>query len=67
VLEEEPRGIGCPGTDRDDALLGTAVRPVGSHAAGEDLLRAALERLVRAGSRVRIGGWYGAIDLTPPR
>jgi len=39
--------------ERGSALLGTAVLLAGSRAAGEDLLQAALERLVRHWSRVR--------------
>ncbi len=39
--------------ERGDALLATAVLLTGSRAAGEDLLQAALERLMRSWSRVR--------------
>jgi RNA polymerase sigma-70 factor (sigma-E family) len=38
---------------RGNALLGTAVLLTGSRAAGEDLLQAALERLMRSWGRVR--------------
>jgi RNA polymerase sigma-70 factor (sigma-E family) len=39
--------------ERGSALLGTAVLLTGSKAAGEDLLQAALERLMRSWNRVR--------------
>jgi hypothetical protein len=39
--------------DRGNALLATAVLLTGSRAGGEDLLQAALERLMRQWSRVR--------------
>lgn len=39
--------------ERGSALLGTAVLLTGSRAAGEDLLQAALERLMRSWNRVR--------------
>jgi RNA polymerase sigma-70 factor (sigma-E family) len=39
--------------ERGSALLGTAVLLTGSRAAGEDLLQAALERLMRSWGRVR--------------
>jgi RNA polymerase sigma-70 factor (sigma-E family) len=39
--------------ERGNALLATAVLLTGSRAAGEDLLQAALERLMRSWSRVR--------------
>lgn len=38
--------------ERGDALLGTAVLLTGSRTGGEDLLQAALERLMRSWSRV---------------
>jgi RNA polymerase sigma-70 factor (sigma-E family) len=39
--------------ERGSALLGTAILLTGSRAAGEDLLQAALERLMRSWGRVR--------------
>ncbi|WP_238547216.1 SigE family RNA polymerase sigma factor [Actinoplanes friuliensis] len=39
--------------ERGNALLGTAVLLTGNRAAGEDLLQAALERLMRSWGRVR--------------
>jgi RNA polymerase sigma-70 factor (sigma-E family) len=45
-------GLDALVAERGDVLLGTAVLLVGSRAAGEDLLQAALERLVRHWSRV---------------
>ena len=46
-------GLDALVAERGSALLGTAVLLAGSRAAGEDLLQAALERLVRHWSRVR--------------
>ena len=45
-------GLDALVAERGDALLGTAVLLVGGRAAGEDLLQAALEGLVRHWSRV---------------
>src|SRR6188474_2682290 len=46
-------GLDALVAERGSALLGTAVLLMGSRAAGEDLLQAALERLGRHWSRVR--------------
>jgi len=46
-------GLDALVAERGSALLGTAVLLTGSRAAGEDLLQAALERLVRHWGRVR--------------
>ena len=46
-------GLDALVAERGSALLGTAVLLAGSRAAGEDLLQAALERLVRHWGRVR--------------
>jgi len=46
-------GLDALVAERGSALLGTAVLLTGSRVAGEDLLQAALERLVRHWSRVR--------------
>src|ERR1700750_1437531 len=46
-------GLDALVAERGSALLGTAVLLAGSRVAGEDLLQAALERLVRHWSRVR--------------
>lgn len=49
---EGSEGLEALLAERGTALLGTAVLLAGSRAAGEDLLQAALERLVRNWSRV---------------
>ncbi|GAA5184205.1 SigE family RNA polymerase sigma factor [Rugosimonospora acidiphila] len=46
-------GLDALVAERGNALLGTAVLLTGSRAAGEDLLQAALERLMRSWSRVQ--------------
>ena len=46
-------GLDAVVAERGSALLGTAVLLAGSRVAGEDLLQAALERLVRHWGRVR--------------
>jgi RNA polymerase sigma-70 factor (sigma-E family) len=46
-------GLDALVTERGSALLGTAVLLTGSRAAGEDLVQAALERLMRSWGRVR--------------
>jgi RNA polymerase sigma-70 factor (sigma-E family) len=46
-------GLDALVAERGDALLATAVLLTGSRAAGEDLVQAALERLMRSWDRVR--------------
>ncbi|GAA3454718.1 SigE family RNA polymerase sigma factor [Dactylosporangium matsuzakiense] len=46
-------GLSALVAERGSALLGTAVLLTGSRAAGEDLVQAALERLMRSWGRVR--------------
>jgi len=46
-------GLDALVAERGSALLGTAVLLTGSRAAGEDLVQAALERLMRSWGRVR--------------
>lgn len=53
VWKKSYEGLDALVAERGDVLLGTAVLLVGSRTAGEDLLQAALERLVRHWSRVR--------------
>src|SRR5260221_11431603 len=51
--EERFEGLDALVADRGDALLATATLLAGGPAAGEDLLQAALERVMRRWHRVR--------------